>query len=42
MASIGGLLLQEAGLGLMYVLIGLVLLAYFENEARRLSTLDAF
>ena len=42
LAAIGGLLLQEAGLGLMYVLIGLLMLAYFENEARRLSTLDAF
>jgi ABC-2 type transport system permease protein len=42
LASIGQLLLQEAGLGLVFVVIGLLLLAYFENEARRLSTLDAF
>jgi ABC-2 type transport system permease protein len=42
LAAIRDLLLREAGLGVLYVAIGLVLLAYFENEARRLSTLDAF
>jgi ABC-2 type transport system permease protein len=41
-SAIGGLLLQEAGLGILYILAGVLLLAYFENEARRLSTLDAF
>jgi ABC-2 type transport system permease protein len=40
--GVGDLLLREAGLGVLYVAAGLVLLAYFENEARRLSTLDTF
>ena len=40
LGDIGGLLLQEAGLGVLYVLIGLLLLNYLERESRRLSTLD--
>ena len=39
-SSVRGLVLTEAGIGLLYVALGLALLAYFEAESRRLATLD--
>lgn len=39
-SSVRGLVLAEAGIGGAYVALGLVLLAYFEAESRRLATLD--
>jgi ABC-2 type transport system permease protein len=41
-AAIRGELGHEALLGLGYVVIGLLLLAYFERESRQRATLDAF
>ncbi|HZN73181.1 MAG TPA: ABC transporter permease [Micromonosporaceae bacterium] len=35
-------LVAEAGLGLLYVAIGLAMLAFFERESRRRSTLDTY
>jgi ABC-2 type transport system permease protein len=35
-------LAREAGIGILYLVIGLVLLAWFERESRRRATLEAF
>jgi ABC-2 type transport system permease protein len=39
-SSVSGLVTTEAAIGVMYLLLGLALLAYFEAESRRLATLD--
>jgi ABC-2 type transport system permease protein len=39
-SAVSGLVLTEAAIGVMYLLIGLVLLAYFEAESRRRATLE--
>jgi ABC-2 type transport system permease protein len=38
--DVGGLLAREAGIGLLYTVIGLALLAWFERESRRTASLD--
>lgn len=42
MAAVGGDVLREAGVGLLYVVVGLVALRYFEWESRRRATLEMF
>jgi ABC-2 type transport system permease protein len=42
LGSLGSDLAKEALLGLGYVVVGLLLLAYFERESRRRATLDIF
>jgi ABC-2 type transport system permease protein len=39
-AEVSGLLFTEAGIGIAYVLVGLVLLAYFERSSRQRASLD--
>ena len=39
-AEVSGLLFTEAGIGIAYVLVGLVLLAYFERASRQHASLD--
>jgi ABC-2 type transport system permease protein len=41
-AEVGRLLAAEAGLGVLYVVAGLVLLRFLERESRRLATLDTY
>jgi len=41
-SDIGSGLATEAGLGLLYIAIGLGMLAWFEREARRRATLEAY
>ena len=41
-AEIGGLLVREAGVGVIYAVLGLVALRFIERESRRLSTLDTY
>lgn len=42
LGDVGGLLGREAALGLGYVLVGLVMLFWFEWESRRRATLEVF
>ncbi len=42
LSDVSGNLVREAGLGLLYVAVGLALLAWFEREARRRATLEAY
>jgi ABC-2 type transport system permease protein len=39
-SQVAGRVLDEAVIGLVYLLVGLVLLAFFERESRRRATLD--
>ena len=41
-SSVSGALGKEAGIGALYVLIGMAMLAYFEWESRRRATLEVF
>ena len=41
-SSVGGDLVREAGIGALYVLIGMAMLSYFEWESRRRATLEVF
>lgn len=38
--AVGGLLLRESAVGLMYVLVGMAMLSWFEWESRRRATLE--
>jgi ABC-type multidrug transport system ATPase subunit len=40
LGAVGGLLLRETGIGLLYTVAGLALLRFFENESRRSASLD--
>jgi ABC-2 type transport system permease protein len=40
--SVGGDLAREAGIGVLYLAIGMVMLSYFEWESRRRATLEVF
>ena len=40
LGGVSGLLLAEAGIGLVYLLLGLVVLRYFETQSRRHATLE--
>lgn len=40
LADVGGLLARELGVGVLYTVIGLALLAWFERESRRTASLD--
>jgi len=40
--AVSGLLVTEAGIGLVYLAIGLAMLRLFEFEGRRSATLEAF
>ena len=42
LADIGADLVAEAGLGVLYIAVGLALLALFERESRRRATLEAY
>ena len=41
-SSVSGDLVREAGIGALYVLIGMAMLSYFEWESRRRATLEVF
>jgi ABC-2 type transport system permease protein len=41
-SSVSGALVREAGIGALYVLIGMAMLSYFEWESRRRATLEVF
>lgn len=41
-SSVAGLVLREAGVGLIYVVVGLAMLRFFEWESRRRATLEIF
>ena len=41
-SSVSGALGKEAGIGALYVLIGMAMLSYFEWESRRRATLEVF
>jgi ABC-2 type transport system permease protein len=40
LGAVGGLLLRETGIGLLYTVAGLALLRFLENESRRSASLD--
>jgi len=40
LVDVAGLLARELGIGVLYTVIGLVLLAWFERESRRTASLD--
>jgi ABC-2 type transport system permease protein len=40
LSDVTGLIAQELGVGLLYIVIGLALLAFFESESRRRATLE--
>jgi ABC-2 type transport system permease protein len=40
LVEVGGLLLDELGIAVLYAVLGLVLLRFFEDESRRRATLD--
>jgi ABC-2 type transport system permease protein len=42
LGPVGGDLAAEAGLGVLYLVLGLVALAWLERQSRRLATLDTF
>jgi ABC-2 type transport system permease protein len=42
LSSVSGLLAREAAIGVLYVLIGMAMLSYFEWESRRRATLEVF
>jgi ABC-2 type transport system permease protein len=42
LGDVGGLLTAEAGLGVLYLVAGLAVLAFLERESRRLATLDRY
>ncbi len=42
LGSVGGDLVREGALGAVYVLVGMVMLSYFEWESRRRATLEVF
>ena len=42
LGDVGGLLLKEAGVGAAFLVIGMLMLAYFEWESRRRATLETF
>ena len=42
LGSVGGDLVREGALGAAYVLVGMVMLSYFEWESRRRATLEVF
>ncbi len=42
LGSVGGDLLREGAIGASYVLVGMVMLSYFEWESRRRATLEVF
>ena len=41
-ADISDLLVQEAALGLLYVILGLAVLRLFERESRRVASLERY
>jgi ABC-2 type transport system permease protein len=41
-SSVSGAVVREAGVGLVYVVIGMLMLSYFEWESRRRATLEVF
>jgi ABC-2 type transport system permease protein len=42
LGDVGGLLLKEAGVGAGFLVVGMLMLAYFEWESRRRATLETF
>lgn len=40
--SVGGDVVREVGVGVVYVVVGMMMLSYFEHESRRRATLEVF